>query len=527
MQNSNVSPVVDASKLGSAQLYNIPRPVNVSNSTYTTAINQNALYSQALVDSQNAQKEADAKLAQSKQSTNDISILQSQLGGKAQDTLNTYNNTGVNQSFNQLQDINAQLTGLRNEASAIPLQVQQNAAGTGATDRGVAPQEAGALRLNAIKSLALGQQAAVAEGNYNKAKNLADQQIAVKYSQIEADLNSKMTQLSSLDKYSLSPAQDKAKQALQMKYQQEQKMIDQQKDDETKVSTMIVNASSQGAPSSLVQKASKAKTPTEAAQILGVYSGDYLSNVLKKSQIAENNAQINKINAEYRKVIQEIKSTSTPLANNAPLGTTASSLSTWTNSAVNKASLVAEERSAISKSFAVVDQIGALQENLKKDQTGFFGGKVKTLMASIGQNADAGTINAQITALVPQVAKGIYGEVGVLTDLDTARYTQTLPNLTSPQKQNDAVTALTLTALRNGVKSRLDVAAASKLDVSGFVPLYQQLTNKINSLNDNTGINDNRVISYGKANPRAQAMIKEMVATGAKSSEILSALGVE
>lgn len=299
--------------------------------------------------------------------------------------------------------------------------------------------------------------------------------------------------------------------------------IERRQKNEDTSNKMIIDAMA-FAPQSVTAAAQKViangGTPVQVAQALGKYAGDFLGNQLKLSSIAENNAQIAKISAD-------IKATQATIPNNAPVGSTNYSLTSWTNSAKNKGSLTAEERSGVSKAFSVVNQIGALNENLKKDQTSFFGGNVKKLLASIGQNADAGTVNAQITALVPQVAKGIYGEVGVLTDQDTARYTQTLPNLTSPEKQNDAVTALTLTALRNGVKSKLDVAAASNLDVSGFVPLYQDLTTKINKINDRTGVNDVRIKEIVTSNPTAAPLVQAMIKDGRTGSEILQVLGAE
>lgn len=296
-----------------------------------------------------------------------------------------------------------------------------------------------------------------------------------------------------------------------------------EKEQKLKANDMVINAMP-FAPQSVTAAAQKVIAQggnlVQVAQALGKYAGDFLGNQLKLSSIRENEMQI-------AKIANEIKQSQATIPNNAPVGSTNYSITSWTNSAKNKNSLTAEERSGISKAFSVVNQIGALQQNLKKDQTSFFGGNVKKVMASLGQNADAGTIQAQITALVPQVAKGIYGEVGVLTDQDTARYTQTLPNLTSPEQQNDAVTALTLTALRNGVKSKLDVAAASNLDVAGFVPLYQDLTTKINVINDRTGVNDVRVGEIVKANPQAKPLVEAMIKEGKKGSEILQVLGAD
>ena len=84
-----------------------------------------------------------------------------------------------------------------------------------------------------------------------------------------------------------------------------------------------------------------------------------------------------------------------------------------------------------------------------------------------------------------------------------------------------------MTALRNGVKSKLDIASASKQDVSGFVPLYQNLTNQINAINDDTGVNKDMVVEYGRKNTQVQKLIQDLSAQGKKDSEILQVLGVE
>jgi len=368
----------------------------------------------------------------------------------------------------------------------------------------------------------LNARAVALQGDIALATDMATKAVKAKYDPIRETLSIIQMQQEAL-KPELNADEKKQLREQEIKTKLAFNDIKKREENETKANEMVINAMP-FAPKSITEAAQKVISQggsiVQVAQALGKYAGDFLGNQLKLSSIAENNMQIAKIAAD-------IKATQATIPNNAPAGSTNYSITSWTNSAKNKNSLTAEERSGVSKAFSVVNQIGALQENLKKDQTSFFGGNVKKIMASIGQNADAGTIQAQITGLVPQVAKGIYGEVGVLTDQDTARYTQTLPNLTSPEKQNDAVTALTLTALRNGVKSKLDVAAASNLDVSGFVPLYQDLTTKINVINDRTGVNDVKIGEIVKANPQAKPLVEAMIKEGKKGSEILQVLGAE
>lgn len=64
-------------------------------------------------------------------------------------------------------------------------------------------------------------------------------------------------------------------------------------------------------------------------------------------------------------------------------------------------------------------------------------------------NTDAQTLNAQISALIPNLARGVYGEVGVLTDADVAQYTKTVPNLKSTEAVNKAILAMTLHTIAN------------------------------------------------------------------------------
>jgi len=59
-------------------------------------------------------------------------------------------------------------------------------------------------------------------------------------------------------------------------------------------------------------------------------------------------------------------------------------------------------------------------------------------------DTDAQTLKAQLTSLIPNLARGVYGEVGVLTDNDVRMYSQTIPNLTQTEDVNNAILGMTL-----------------------------------------------------------------------------------
>lgn len=255
-----------------------------------------------LADLTNQEASARAKLdadnAEAKRQATSLANMQSLLGGKSTDKLNIYDQTGVTTAYNKIKDLSAQATGLQNEALAIPIQIQNEFAGTGATDAGVAPIQSARLRDNALKALSLGQQAAIANADYDKAKNYADQIVNAKYDQIQADINAKITNLQALKDFDLSPAQEKARLAREERLNAEKLANEDKRTNEKALSDLVIKASSQNAPSSLLEKAKLATNPMQAATILGAYAGDYWETKLKIAQYNKTLAETAKTNAE-------------------------------------------------------------------------------------------------------------------------------------------------------------------------------------------------------------------------------------
>lgn len=123
--------------------------------------------------------------------------------------------------------------------------------------------------------------------------------------------------------------------------------------------------------------------------------------------------------------------------------------------------------------------------------TGPLSGRAATLITQLGGEADARAINATIQGLIPTVARGIFGEVGVLTDADIKNYREVVPNLTSTEDQNKLVGTVLLDVINRSVGNQLAVAAANQTNVSGFYPIYNNVTSRVEkakaSLLDVTG----------------------------------------
>ena len=303
--NSNI-PV---SAISPVSPLNLPTP-QIDTTGYTSAIsNTQADIAGGLASATQAADLAKQETEQVRnQGVSLANLIAGTEAGNVKDVAGTYGATGVNTLFSQLQDLNAQATGLKNEAAAIPIQEQQRVAGQGVTDRGLAPITTARLRDNALKALSLGQQYAIAEGNYNKAKNYADQLIDTKYSAETARINALKTQQAALDKYVLTPAENKRLDAVKRATDLEAKQLDQKIADQKEVAKLIIDASP-FAPAGILAKAkeiqNKGGTATDVAMALGVYGKDFLSNKLLEEQIktqkssqASNYANVAKTNQE-------------------------------------------------------------------------------------------------------------------------------------------------------------------------------------------------------------------------------------
>lgn len=105
-------------------------------------------------------------------------------------------------------------------------------------------------------------------------------------------------------------------------------------------------------------------------------------------------------------------------------------------------------------------------------------------------DANAQQVNAILQAAVPNLARGIYGEVGVLTDNDVAMYRKTLPNLRSTDQVKQLVLAATLRSVRNSLENQITTYARTGVDMSGLVPTYDKIDNEIKAIEAGIGIKE-------------------------------------
>lgn len=195
----------------------------------------------------------------------------------------------LNASFS---DLGAQIKGLGRMQSAVPLKIQEQNLGTGATDAGVAPQTAGELRKNAIRALTLASEADVlgsqitnAESRLTRAKEQAQLAVDLKYKPIEAE-TARLKELLQLNKdYILDPAEKKRTEAMTIALNERERLLAEKKVNEKDNTELMINANAQGAPKAIIDQARKmvanGAKASEVASVLGVYAGDYIGTQLK------------------------------------------------------------------------------------------------------------------------------------------------------------------------------------------------------------------------------------------------------
>lgn len=202
--------------------------------------------------------------------TDTLKALNASLVGKSADQTAANTAAGVDTAQKTITDLSAQLSGLQNEAKAIPLSLQNDATGRGITAAGLAPIQSAQLRDNAVKALTVSTLLQAAQGNLANAQAQADKVITQKYGPIQEQITAATANLNLIlnsPEYSL---EEKNRAQTQLDAQNaKQVALDKAKSDAAAVLTTAQNAAANGTDAITLQKITAAKTPAEALKIAG------------------------------------------------------------------------------------------------------------------------------------------------------------------------------------------------------------------------------------------------------------------
>jgi hypothetical protein len=133
------------------------------------------------------------------------------------------------------------------------------------------------------------------------------------------------------------------------------------------------------------------------------------------------------------------------------------------------------------KATNVLYQLGDLGKTIENESTGPFMGIIRS---NNPYDTKAQEIKALLTSTVPNLARGVYGEVGVLTDNDIALYSKTIPNLKSTEDVRNAILAATIKSVQRSLENKIKTQAGFGRDVSGIEQMYREIESKSNEISN-------------------------------------------
>lgn len=314
----------------------------------------------------------------------------------------------------------------------------------------------------------------VAQNNLEGARRIVDDKIKAKFEPIDNQIKS-LTQLYSLYQNDMTESEKfQAQTAIEEKKTRRNNL-------EQAYSTALDRAVANNAPQSVLNDIDTAMSNPNATQAdiykaMGIYGVDLVEREYKAAQLAQLKANTAKIYADTRNkeaadsAIDKVSSVDP----NSP-----TYLPDIISASKGGELMTGEQSKPISKAMTVVGQLGDIQSTIKSVDTGPILGILKSANP---YDEKAQLIKAQLQSLIPGLARGVYGEVGVLTDNDIANYSRTVPNLKSTKDVNDLILLMTLKTVKRSVDDQLEVLASAGRDVSGFKNLYSRLGETVGGL---------------------------------------------
>lgn len=460
---------------------------------------------------------------------------------------------------------------------AVPINIQNEFAGRGATAGGVASIQRERQRDIAVKALTTKSLLQMARGNMAAALDTIEEKVKAKYGDAEATLKIQQAQLDALNALPDLTAEEKQRAEERQNIIDENKAIlEEKKADETAKETVVLEAISAGADDITVRNIRNAKDQFEAAQIMADYTAKaqaqelaqsanldtavsslvsqgytdageilsalnfdaqgnptgvnatiedvqpvvdkYLEGQKTKADIRKTEADIRDVegniitdnlkreeirinienkNLENLKLLNELNNIGNEVGiENLEFGTPEYAQAIISNSSkFNDKTLVGAQLEKVQQALTALSGLETVNSLLAQGEdglnlTGPVKGRTRRFLTMLGSDADAAAINAAIQGLIPTVARGIFGEVGVLTNADIENYKKTLPNLTSSDEQNRLVSLIMLDVLKNTFTNVLVTNAQNQTNVSGFLPAYNNVIARVEQERKNLGVTE-------------------------------------
>ena len=215
--------------------------------------------------------------------SNRLLELSGKLTGKTATIQQIEQQTGIPGFQTQLRDVTNQLQALQKEALAIPLAIENEFLGRGATRGGVAPIQASRLRENAIKALGLSAIASSIQGNLMTAEAQVQRAIQLEFLPVQSEIEY-LTLVLGINRERLSREDQKRADAQKIVLQERQRILNEQKSEREEIYKLGLSAAQAGADSKTLQLISNARNREEALHIAGFYLGENFRRKIGQEQ---------------------------------------------------------------------------------------------------------------------------------------------------------------------------------------------------------------------------------------------------
>lgn len=372
--------------------------------------------------------------------------------------------SGVNKARQRTKDITTQLSILARNLDTAEIQATEQARGTLELQSFLDTKKQRVRNQAAVQANRLMAEQSMLDGNIQTAQTFIDNAIAAEFEPQKQIIEMKKTQLESI--------QDDLTAAEKREWDVQMKTLDKEDKAIERVRDLKMTLAKNGLPMSKMAELD-GKTEDE---ILSVAS-NYLMSPKEKMEIQKLGLDIKKSVMELSQAQQFIDGTTGDPTLDIITGSQRFGDKRLTDSQLEK---IQQATNALGSMETLQGLL--IQGRDGVDLTGPLKGRTRTLMTQLGGDADAAAINATIQGLIPTVARGIFGEVGVLTNADIENYKKTVPNLNSTEEQNQLITLVMYDVLSRSVKNTLVTNAQNQANVSGFASTYMDVESRIDTL---------------------------------------------
>lgn len=134
--------------------------------------------------------------------------------------------------------------------------------------------------------------------------------------------------------------------------------------------------------------------------------------------------------------------------------------------------LLMEDATRVEDEKAVQDTV---ERNGIKVKSGWVASQIDKIKKYYGGGGDVQLFYNEVQKLVPEIARGIFGEKGVLTDTDARRYASMIADPERPMDFNKLLITMLRDQVRQRVKVTVEDLTGQGKDISGLIPMVAKL----------------------------------------------------